>query len=56
MEGKEFTLRSDAFPARVWQHEMDHLDGVLIIDRMRMLDRLANRRAIRELEQAASEA
>lgn len=56
VEGREFTLHSEAFPARVWQHEVDHLDGVLIIDRMRMLDRLANRRAIRELEQAASEA
>ena len=54
LEGREFTLHSDGFPARVWQHEMDHLDGVLIIDRMRMLDRLANRRAIRELEQAAA--
>ena len=56
LEGREFSLQSDGFPARVWQHEVDHLDGVLIIDRMRMLDRLANRRAIRELEQAASEA
>jgi len=56
LDGREFTLRSDGFPARVWQHEMDHLDGVLIIDRMRMLDRLANRKAIRELEQAVSEA
>jgi len=56
LEGREFSLQSDGFPARVWQHEVDHLDGVLIIDRMRMLDRLANRRAIRELEQTASEA
>lgn len=52
-EGREFTLRSDGFLARVWQHEMDHLEGVLIIDRMRTLDRLANRRAVKELEAAA---
>jgi peptide deformylase len=36
----------------VWQHEYDHLEGTLIIDRMRPLDRLANRRAIRDLERA----
>ncbi len=53
LKGNEFTLESDDFPARVWQHETDHLDGILIIDRMRPIDRLSNRRAIRELERAA---
>lgn len=52
LEGREFTLESDGFAARVWQHEFDHLEGVLIIDRMRPIDRLANRRALRELERA----
>lgn len=50
LDGNEFTLESEEFDARVWQHEFDHLEGVLIIDRMRPLDRLANRRAIRDLE------
>jgi peptide deformylase len=53
LEGREFTLTSDAFPARVWQHEMDHLDGVLILDRMRAIDRLATRRTVRSLELAS---
>ncbi|MDI9404098.1 MAG: peptide deformylase [Limnohabitans sp.] len=53
LDGQEFTLESSAFLARVWQHEFDHLEGILIIDRMRPLDRLANRRAIRDLERAA---
>ena len=53
LEGNEFTLESSDFPARVWQHEFDHLEGVLIIDRMRPLDKLANRRALRDLERAA---
>ncbi len=44
-------IREDHF-ARVYQHETDHLDGVLIIDRMTTMDRLRNRRAIRELERA----
>ncbi|MDG2424581.1 MAG: peptide deformylase [Phycisphaerales bacterium] len=36
--------------ARVWQHEHDHLDGRLIIDRMSSMDRLRNRRALRDLK------
>jgi len=42
--------RNDHF-ARVYQHESDHLDGTLIIDRMSAMDRIRNRRAIRDLEQ-----
>ena len=36
--------------ARVWQHENDHLDGVLIIDRMSSMDRIRNRRALRDMK------
>ena len=43
--------RCDHF-ARVYQHECDHLDGILIIDRMTTMDRLRNRRAIRDLKRA----
>ncbi len=50
LEGKEFTLRDEEFMARVWQHEFDHLQGILIIDRMGPMDRLANRRALRDLQ------
>ena len=50
LEGQPFTLTSDDFPARVWQHEFDHLNGVLILDKMTRLDRMANKRAIQELE------
>jgi len=51
LEGHEFSLTSDELSARIWQHETDHLDGVLIIDRMNPLDKKANRRAIEELEE-----
>lgn len=34
---------------RIWQHEIDHLNGRLIIDSMSTTDELANRRAIRQL-------
>lgn len=38
--GKRFELDLTDFPARVVQHENDHLDGVLFFDRMRALDSL----------------
>jgi len=55
LEGEEFTLQSDGFLARVWQHEFDHLEGVLIIDRMTPLDRIATRRAVKQLIAEAEE-
>ncbi|MFA9479706.1 peptide deformylase [Phycisphaerales bacterium AB-hyl4] len=51
-QGEPFTLTAAGLPARVWQHETDHLNGVLILDRMTPADRMANKRAIRELERA----
>jgi peptide deformylase len=38
--GKRFELELKDFPARVVQHETDHLDGVLFFDRMRTLESL----------------
>ena len=32
-DGKELTLELEGHPARIVQHELDHLDGVLIFDR-----------------------
>lgn len=32
--GQELTLETDAFEARALQHEMDHLDGMLFLDRV----------------------
>ncbi len=37
--------------ARLWQHEVDHLDGILFIDKMGTIARLASRNALREFEQ-----
>ncbi len=52
IEGKPASQENDGFIARVWQHENDHLDGVLIIDKMSTMDKLVNRRLIRNLERA----
>ncbi len=52
LEGQRFEESADDLLARIWQHEFDHLEGVLIIDRMSPIDRMANKRALRELEEA----
>ncbi len=53
VEGKAHSQESDDFIARVWQHENDHLDGVLIIDKMSAMDKLVNRKIIKNLERIA---
>jgi peptide deformylase len=50
LEGRSVARPATGLTARVWQHEFDHLNGVLIIDKMSPLDRLANRKTLRELE------
>jgi peptide deformylase len=42
--------------ARVFQHEIDHLNGKLIIDNMSATDEMANRKAVKKLEHDASDA
>lgn len=53
LDGQPFALWSEELPARIWQHETDHLDGILIIDRMSPMDRLATQRILRDMEAAA---
>ena len=50
-EGKPVTLELEGLPARVAQHELDHLDGVLILDRTSPEDR---REAMAVLRQSAA--
>lgn len=50
VDGEPSQMTSEDHLARVWQHEYDHLEGILIIDKMSAMDRLVNRRAIRTLE------
>jgi peptide deformylase len=37
--------------SRLWQHEVDHLDGILYIDKMGTIARLASRTALKKFEQ-----
>lgn len=52
IDGEPFEFTAGGLLARIWQHEYDHLDGVLIIDKMSTIDRMANKRALRALEGA----
>ncbi len=51
LEGKEFEREYEGFIARVIQHEIDHLKGKLIIDRVSNLKRQLARREIKKLKQ-----
>ena len=48
-EGEERMVEASGLEARVIQHEMDHLDGVLILERTTRDER---KRALRELREA----
>jgi peptide deformylase len=50
LEGNEFVIDAVDFAATVVQHETDHLDGALFIDRISTISRLACRKSIRQLE------
>jgi peptide deformylase len=55
-EGETRSVEASGLEARVIQHEMDHLDGVLILDRTSRDQRREAMRALREAEQRAREA
>src|ERR671915_4124 len=55
-EGENRAIEASGLEARVIQHEMDHLDGVLILDRTSRDQRRVAMRALREAEQRAREA
>ncbi|MEX0953466.1 MAG: peptide deformylase [Nitriliruptoraceae bacterium] len=47
LDGEEHTVQFEGHLARVWLHEMDHLDGVLFIDHLAAHDRRAATEAMR---------
>lgn len=53
IDGNEFTRRATDLLARCWQHEFDHLEGVLITDRMDPRGKRRNKRAMEDLESGA---
>lgn len=55
LAGKRFQEAGEDLPARIYQHETDHLEGRLIVDRMGPLAKLSHRRTLRELEEKFAE-
>lgn len=53
LEGQRFTRTGTGLLARCWQHEYDHLEGVLILDKMTQVWRTKNRARVRDLEKRA---
>lgn len=51
LSGEEVSYQLGDLPARVAQHEYDHLDGVLFIDRLSPGARLSVKQALADLEQ-----
>lgn len=54
-EGKKHVLSGENLHARVLQHELDHLDGVLFIDHLPLSERQRVLRVFRELQQRKKE-
>ena len=50
--GEELTIEASGLEARVIQHEMDHLDGVLILERTSRAERKQAMRTLREEAEA----
>jgi peptide deformylase len=51
LDGKEQTLKATDLLARIIQHELDHLEGVLFVDRLSAADKLRVRSKLDELEE-----
>jgi peptide deformylase len=50
LKGKPVRIEANNLEARAWQHEIDHLNGVLFIDKMGMIGKLASRGSLRSFE------
>jgi peptide deformylase len=52
LDGEPFEEKAEGLLARAFQHEIDHLNGRLILDYMSEEEKLVNRRAIQDLQVA----
>ncbi|MCU0309615.1 MAG: peptide deformylase [Acidimicrobiales bacterium] len=51
LDGRELQLELDDYGARVFQHELDHLDGVLLVEHLTLEQRAEAKKALRDLRQ-----
>jgi peptide deformylase len=50
LDGNAISFEADELLARMFQHEIDHLDGVLLLDRLDEDQRKEAKRAVRQLQ------
>jgi len=50
LDGNEIDVEADEFEGRIFQHEVDHLDGFLLLDRLDDDQRKAAKRALRKMQ------
>jgi peptide deformylase len=50
LDGKPFEERESGYVARIWQHETDHLNGILLLNHMNPVQKMTYRKKLRELE------
>ena len=50
LDGKEFVEEADGLLARILQHEFDHLEGILVANRMGTVAKIAARKRLKDLQ------
>jgi len=53
--GKSFEQLETGYLARIWQHEIDHLNGILLTDRMGPVAKMTYKRILKDLEEKYTE-
>lgn len=53
IEGERLTIETSGFLARAVQHEVDHLQGVLLVDKMTMVEKVAVSGRLKRLKKQA---
>ncbi len=51
VDGNPMDQIETGYVSRIWQHETDHLNGLLLTDRMGALAKLTNRKKLKELQE-----
>ncbi|MEK6766228.1 MAG: peptide deformylase [Planctomycetota bacterium] len=50
LKGEQLEIETEGLLSRAWQHEIDHLNGCLFIDKMTPASTIANKPKLKELE------
>ena len=50
LNGKIFEETETGYLSRIWQHEIDHLNGIMLTDRMGPVAKMTYKRILRDLE------